>query len=388
MTPIPDNLLFVKRRAGNIIAPIQPIKDGENYSYYSRRSGAGRSLPGYPSVYFLLVDLLGFEHWGQDEKVAWTVPIEFKGERFLISHRKMGLGLFCSEEQEGMAKEIVDLIKKGVRASEPYFEWRAEQAIEASKLNVSNHCNDLYGRYLYHLECYDSAVIDAKTSKANIEPIQDNSLDNLNSLFSSAFLSNQNADIISWNAIAAVEAFYSWTEHLFIHLAILGSTVANGRAVADLVGQEWNVKFKKVLNLSDQDNKKFYDQLVELRREVRNFVAHGAFGKNGQAFQFHSGAGAVPVHQQPTSGKTKFSVGDSLVMDDAKAVALTRAFVDHLWSGSLAPARIYLEESSLPTILTYGLDGTYTNAMADSSSMTDFVTHLVYISDQAANMDW
>ena len=97
----------------------------------------------------------------------------------------------------------------------------------------------------------------------------------------------------SWLALAAVDAFFAWTEHIFIHIAILQGNITTGEELAKIIGAEWNRKFKSALDLNDGVAKKYLDELIVLRRQLRNFVAHGAFGKEGEAFSFHSGAGAV-----------------------------------------------------------------------------------------------
>ena len=106
--------------------------------FLSSRTNGGRDLPAYYLVYFLLVDLLGFPDLGRWEKVARGVPVRYRGRLYAIEHRKMGLGIFApnldpnarmstspSEEAEADAREIAALIKKGVTAAKPYFEWRA-----------------------------------------------------------------------------------------------------------------------------------------------------------------------------------------------------------------------------------------------------------------------
>jgi hypothetical protein len=45
--------------------------------------------------------------------------------------------------------------------------------------------------------------------------------------------------------MAAIDAFFSWTEHIFIHIAILNSSITTGEDFAALSGAEWNVKFKR-----------------------------------------------------------------------------------------------------------------------------------------------
>lgn len=48
-----------------------------------------------------------------------------------------------------------------------------------------------------------------------------------------------------WLALSAVEAFFSWTEHVLIHLAILNGKAKTGREVADLADSDRATKFKK-----------------------------------------------------------------------------------------------------------------------------------------------
>jgi hypothetical protein len=58
---------------------------------------------------------------------------------------------------------------------------------------------------------------------------------------------------------------------------------------------EWADKVKTAIQLDDPEIKALYDELLSVRRQIRNYMAHGAFGKRGEAFDFHSTAGAVPV---------------------------------------------------------------------------------------------
>ncbi|WP_228378448.1 hypothetical protein, partial [Chryseobacterium sp. CCH4-E10] len=75
--------------------------------------------------------------------------------------------------------------------------------------------------------------------------------------------------------------------------AILTQKIKTGEEVTKLIDAEWKTKFNTVI--SDDMLKEYYIELLMIRNQVRNFVAHGAFGKDGNAFHFHSGAGAVPV---------------------------------------------------------------------------------------------
>ena len=54
-------------------------------------------------VYFLLVELLGFRDFGREEKVAWSVPVNFGGRPYGIEYRKLGLGIFGNESPSRLA---------------------------------------------------------------------------------------------------------------------------------------------------------------------------------------------------------------------------------------------------------------------------------------------
>jgi phosphoribosyl-AMP cyclohydrolase len=142
------------------------------------------------------------------------------------------------------------------------------------------------------------------------------------------------------------------------------------------------------LDKGDKDNKLHLDKMVAIRQQLRNFVAHGAFGKEGEAFHFHSRAGAVPVIFDSTRAKNRFSVTETLGFNNAEALAAIEEFIGHLWSREREPARIYIQESGgLPTILTMATDGKYATAMQSISDMEEFISYMLDLSDAHTNMD-
>lgn len=384
---------------GEIEPAASPMHENESRALIlSSRTDGGRDLPQYYLVYFLLVDFLAFPRIGKCEKSAWTVPIRYRGRLYGIEHRKMGLGVFApcfdpkatrsgrpTEEQEVDARDITALIHKAVRIASPYFEWRAEQAASGNQINVHNKNASLFERYEFFRDRCRALSKEAEAGNEErhfAEGILVGGLELISILYPSSS-SRREAE---WNAQAAIEAFFSWTEHAFIHFAILQGRLRTGYDVAQLAESDWKKKFKAALDLTDKATKAHYDTLLDIRAQLRNFLAHGAFGKRGEAFHFHSGAGAVPVlltdderHRYALTGKPGF--------DEWWALEEIEAFLDHLWSGPLEPAKHHLF-SGLPSILTYVADGTYERAMKSDESMKEFVQYLSQEFDNAANMDW
>lgn len=310
----------------------------------------------------------------------------------------MGLGIFApnldtqarmsgrpTEEQEADAQEIASLITKAVAAATPYFEWRAEQAASGNQLNVLNKSSSLFERYEYFRARFKelSGVAESRKSERHITK---NTLEDGTEVTSGAFPSYSLLREATWNAQAAIEAFFSWTEHAFIHLAILQGKLHTGKDVAQLAESDWKAKFKAALDLSDVSTKEHYDALLDLRAQTRNFLAHGSFGKRGEAFRFHSGAGAVPVLLTDNQ-RHRYSLTGKPEVDEKAAIEEIEAFIKHLWSGSRAPAKHHIS-SDLPTILTLVEDGTYARAMNSEESMVDFVEQLAREFYRAGDMDW
>lgn len=389
---LPPELESTREAALRAIGAVRPAGPetlaDPKFLFTAQRTNAGRELPTYYLVYFLLVDLLGFKNLGQFEKVSWSVPIDFNGRAFLIEHRKMGLGVFAHDAtaEEDAARQIVIHIQKGVKAAQPFFEWLAAQAVQNSAVNVVNKSNSLFDRIKFLLEAYRSKAKEAVDRKdEHVVEKGETPSGTWTSVHMPAWKLKTES---RWLALAAIDAFFSWTEHVFIHISILTGNLKTGSEVAELAEADWQAKFKRALNLSDPTTKALFDKLVVIRKELRNFVAHGAFGKQGEAFEFHSGAGAVPVLLPHLAGSRKFLLGGGFTFDDDAALAVIDEFIKHLWSGTRAPAEIYVQRSSLPLILTMASDGTYVRAMTSVEKMTEFVEHLTGQFDQAANMDW
>ena len=84
---------------------IRPLKNVEPTSCAvgGHRTKAGSRLPEYYLVYFLLVDLLGFDYVGKDEKVAWAIPVDLRGQLLSIETSEIWLRCFLLEWQSRRA---------------------------------------------------------------------------------------------------------------------------------------------------------------------------------------------------------------------------------------------------------------------------------------------
>ncbi len=385
-----DSDAMIERLKVICLRILSPVKAADattiakkDFLFTAKKAINGSELPRPYFLYFLLVDLLGFRDLGRFEKLAWSVPIDFRGKAFLIEHRKFGVGIFIQDDEDKEdAEAIALLLKRAVRAAKPFFKWKADDAIKASNFNVTNNSKRLFERYEYLKSLYEPKYAEAVQKKE----------ETIKTEFKNGWLVERPYyNLIRdarWLALATIDAFFCWTEHVLVHIAILNSAIKTGEQFISISGGEWNTKFKAALDIEDPVTKRHFDKLMMLRKQIRNFVAHGAFGKDGETLLFHSSAGAVPVTFDTTKDGTAITVGENLEFDSAQAFEIIEPFIKYLWEGQREPAFIYIQEWELPLILTFARDGKYQEAMSSVEDMNLLVEHLSHEIDNASNMDW
>jgi hypothetical protein len=391
-----DELERLRIKALAAIAPLKPATERLDVYDSGRRTRAGQSLAPYYLVYFLLVELLRFRNLGRGEKVDWSIPVDLDGRIAFIEHRKFGLGIFArstgepfseaSPEDEKVAELIAPLVNKAVMVAEPFFSHLAARAVKKSQLNVTNDSVWLFSRYIFARDEFRKKLVEVDNSKGQKIVMENKDETGKVRYTETTFPEIELRKQAGWLGVAAIEAFFGWTEHVFIHIAIIQSRVTTGEQVEDLAAAEWQTKAKTALDLTRPVLKCLYDDLLLIRKQIRNYMAHGAFGKSGEAFHFHSPAGAVPVIL--TESKGKYAMMGGKQFDELRAVEIAEEFIAELWKGSLEPAKIYIQGAQLPLVLTYSVDGTYQAAMNSVEEMEQFVGGMTRMMDDAANMDW
>lgn len=388
--PVPARFNTLREKAQRIMAPFKPddanTKAPNDFLFKAVRAKLTTPLPTYYHTYLLLVELLGYKNLGSFEKVSWSVPVDHAGRALLVEHRKFGLGVFVQDQDADIAtaNELAAKIARACAIATPFFEWHAQQHLNGHRLSVANKSQKLYDRFRYFL------CLHRKVARQNPLPrdLKVSMLDDSNHrrAFRAFHKYMVNKDSVEWTGLAAIDAFFSWTEHVFIHIAIMQGKVTTGKDVIALANADWSEKFKSALDVTDNATKRFYDSLMIVRRQLRNFVAHGAFGKRGEALSFHSGAGAIPVTLSRGSFTLELSGGTDF--DNANAIQVIEQFIKHLWSGERGIMKLYIQGTTLPFLLGYAKFGRYASVLKSKGAMRKFLAGLEQDRDNARNMDF
>lgn len=386
---MPSRFLTLKADVQRIFDPIDqagPQTIGpKDFLFTATKAKLKVSLPHPNLTYLLLVELLGYKNRGCFEKVSWSVPLDVDGRAFLVEHRKFGLGIFVQDESTDteIANQIAKKINRGCRKATPFFEWYAQQHIKGLRLNVHNKTQHLFDRYEFFLDLY------SKTLKKSHKPPQISlslSIPKRRTVMAQFNRYLLQKDSIEWLALAAIDAFFSYTEHVFIHIAIMQGRIITGDDVLRIANADWSVKFKTALNIRDMNAKKYFDKLVIIRRQLRNFVAHGAFGKKGEAFEFHSPIGAVPVTL--SEGHRTLALSGGTDFDDKTALKVIEEFISFLWTGERELMKLYIQDTTHSLRPANAKFGEYAEALQSRTKMKAYIKELDRSRDNARNMDF
>lgn len=386
---IPPRFRQLKSDVQKVLNPIQPRQEStqapNDFLFTARKAKLKSQLPAADLIYLLFVELLGYENLGRFEKIAWSVPLDFHGRAFLVEHRKFGWGIFVQDEDgdNQTAEEIAVKINRACRKATPFFEWHAQTHLDGLRLNVHNKSRHLHERYKYFLNLYFRSV---KRLPVPRYEERSGSKQSLQSLIREFEKPKRHKERVEWLALAVIDAFFSWTEHVLIHIAIMGGRIRTGEELVRMVNAEWAEKFKKAIDIRESMAKMYYDTLIVIRRQLRNFVAHGAFGKRGEAFQFHSPIGAIPVTLSWEHKKLELT-GES-EFDDQKALVTIAAFVSFLWSGERALMKLYIQGTELPLRPSSAKFGEYAEALKSKRTMKAYIEELQRSEEDARHMDW
>lgn len=391
----------IKAEAGEAVRPLKPPSDWSRVEWASCAVGVGAGY-GYAEANFvlvLLVDLLGYEYSGPGDKRLWSIPVELNGTILFIELRKFGMGISGPSilVVEDAAREVVNCIDRGIQSVHKfgYFEaWIRECAGDDNAI-LANDSILLHDKYLFFREEFQRHWVEFEQCKSQnciadpaniVGPIEQHS--------KCARIREKAA----WVGQSAIDCFFSWTEHIFVHLAVLldREDVNSIGKCNKLIKNDWKSKYKSVFDTeADEEASLFLHTLTEIR-ESRNFTTHGRFGLRGERLWVPTRRGCFPYNVQSSRSRDPWCrLNDEMGFTERESLQAIERFIEYLWSGARQPARMLLQETPLPLIETpfptfFKLmkSGRYREAMESEANMESLINELGVKFEIQANMEF
>jgi hypothetical protein len=294
--PVTEVLLSegARKRLAPVLEKFEPSEAG---SYRARVAVERERIPVPWLQYMALVQVIGCRDLGPTEKTMWQVPFRYNGTNAMLTYEKFGVRLYLDLGEGGgsgqLAAEIVGKLNAIVKTVErDSLRDLAEQKFDDGEVTLRNQHYRLRRAY-DHFRAEAERLLAASEAEDTRELGTIEEGDLLSRGISKKF---QRLEVGGFNAIAAINAYFSWLEHvLTLALAFDGTDPAGG-TLREHIGNRWGDKFRRVFGTEDSNANRVLGRLHEVAEDFRNTFGHGGFDKLGATVGVQlEGIGAIPA---------------------------------------------------------------------------------------------
>lgn len=371
---------------------LQHIMSGVEYDVTAQSPYEGRHRVDSGSVavqpymaYIVLVTLLGFRHWGNGEKVAWIVPVRFRGERLFVSHEKFGFRIRApsiSPETATAAAELERRLSRAARVADRLLEPAMRDQIVGGHVTLRNQYHLFRDRYDFLRE-QASLAFAAKPPDRVVRRGDDGEP---RVIMSNPFRPIRQGFFL---ALSMLDAWFSYLEHITVLLLPFCHYDPSQDNLVKFLSADWTTKFNRIFK-PDVNPAMMgqYNELREVKERFRNTYAHGGYEKGGASLLVHwPGTGAIPVTLSRAPDSVHFSFFTMTETGFDNICALLDKADELMRTGNYGRAFKFLE-GGLDVAFDQVSRGEYECAVQSDEAMEDLLERESYYQDQVSNMDW
>lgn len=345
-------------------------------------------------VFIIFVYLKKFKFYGREEKVAWTIPIKYKGIPFILTHRKFGFRIISNEESEEVKNigiEAMTHVNKAIPYAETLFEPFVKDQVNKGKITLDNQFSAIKSRYLFFRKKAAAEFKKAETNRVKRET-KNQEIDGI----LSKLINIQNSSIKNWAAgnnfaTAMLDSYFCLIEHtLVLLLPFLSHVNIEDIDLERFIGENWKQKLKLVIPLTgDKEALQLFERLDKIKEELRNPLTHGYFLKDGNSFYVHTpNLGAIPMSLTNRNNHLRYGFYSIRNINFENICKCFDEFDKFLKNRKATKfGMLYIEKSGGIAFDKESSD-MYKAAMTSVKSFNEFILYELYQQDNMTNMDW
>lgn len=332
-------------------------------------------------VFIIFVNLKDYPFSGAWEKVAWEIPIKFKNEEFILSHRKFGFEIVALEDTEKtneLAIEAITQIRKAIPYTESLIEPAIKEKVNNSEVTINNEFPTIKRRYAY------------LRNKAEAEFKRDYKELDIKDIDSIEKYLTETEKYVYYTS-AMLDAFFSLIEHLFVGLIpFLKDKKIKLLNIENYILANWKDKYKTVFNLSeDKEANKHLAKLLEIKEQYRNPLSHGNYLKDGSSLQVHMAhVGAIPMKLTQANKNLHYSFKGLNNLSFENICETLDLFMTFLESHEKTKYGMMYLKNGLPIFLNKEMRTKNFRAMRSENAFRNHMDRLEKMINDHRNMDW
>lgn len=250
-----------------------------------------------PELARYALELVGLPSDGPGEKVAWWVNFLFEGRQCELALEKFGLRIYVEvvgndiTEANAVTNRIVKKLSSSMRAVESMvLAPAAPDLFRKGRATVINQHFTLRRTYEYFRERATNPVV----IEDEVQHFGIGDTPGITFRSSGEPLMRRNS---FHDLVASVNAYLSLLEHHMVLALPFQGFDPTLYSLEKFIGFRWGDKYRQIFDLTKNEDKSYYDRLVEVVERWRNTYSHGGFEKgHGSSVYLHfDGIGAIPV---------------------------------------------------------------------------------------------
>lgn len=305
----------------------------------------------------------------------------------MLTHEKFGVRLYVgtSNDAEALGQEILTKLATITGAVEAdVLKKLARRRMTEGRVTVLNQAAYLRRMYEYFRERAEKSLKDSEAADTK-ELGEPGEPDWLTKGSSRHF---QRLETGSFNALAAINAYFSWLEHVLVLALAFTDQDASEGTLDRHMRAPWSEKFRRVLDMQEADANRMLGRLREVAETYRNPYAHGGFDKLGATVSVHlPGIGPVPARLTDVRRSPHFALYPFAPDSFADVINVFAAVDGFLRTGPLRLAIRYVEYN-MDVPVDKRSRHQIRNAMASDERFEALLSRWSRLVDQYANMDF
>ncbi len=337
----------------------------------------------HPFIVFIAFKYLKkYRYYGRDEKVAWRIPIKYRGIPFVLTHEKFGFSIKTNYESEDITQKAIEAVLN-IKKAIPFIEVLFEDFIRG-EVNVGNVT--IINQYQIIKERYTFFRVKAKQQFEKIKKIEKEDWSKAN--FKKRLKYQKEGENY---ATAMLDSYFSLIEHLFVLLLpFMKHLTVESIILEEFIGFNWKVKFSTIIPLTGTvEALKLYERIKKIKDDFRNPLTHGYFHRDGHSLLVHiPSLGAIPVTltKENKSLNYRFLIIKSSSFDDI--CSCFDDFDKFLETESGTKFGVQFIKTGLQIDYNKESNEIYKSVMTTDKEFKEFIAYKVMEETNADNMDW
>jgi hypothetical protein len=345
-------------------------------------------------IFIIFVHLKNFKYFGREEKVAWTIPVKFKGHPFILTHRKFGFNIISNEDGEEITKiahDAISCIKKATPYAETLIESVIVQLVKKGNVTLENECRTIQSRYIFFRKKAEKEFKQAIKNKDKFKKTERKGKGMIASVTYFEDLSVKYRLAGNNYATAMLDSYFSLLEHVLVLLLPFVLHIKFEEIdLNNFISLNWREKLKITIELEKDANALIlYERLSAIKEDLRNPLTHGYFLKDGNSLYVHMPqVGTIPMNLTKTENHLNYAFFAVHEANFDEIIKTFDEFYDYLKTNPSTMFGMKYIETGLPIAFDLSSRQGYKYSMTDIHHFDAFIRQQGMDYTNAMNMDW